>query len=60
MLSARSTVREPIHDVSILIKVESKWASIHLSACLLFSEWASVPTVDSLSITSHMGPYIYI
>jgi hypothetical protein len=57
MLSARSTVYEPIHVISVLVNIDSKWASIRLSTCLLFSEWAFVPTVDSLFSTFQMGLY---
>ena len=34
-----------------------KWASILLSTCLLFFEWAFVPTVDSLFSTLRIGLY---
>jgi hypothetical protein len=40
-----------------LLILISKWASILLSTCLLFSEWAFVPTVDSLFSIFQMGLY---
>jgi hypothetical protein len=57
MLSARSMVYEPIHVISVLINIDSRWASIRLNTCFLFSEWAFVLTVDSLFPTFHMGLY---
>jgi hypothetical protein len=40
-----------------LLILISKWVSILLSTCLLFSRWAFVPTVDSLFSTFQMGLY---
>ena len=38
MMDARYTVYRPVHDVSVFMNVDSKWASIRPSACLPFSE----------------------
>jgi hypothetical protein len=40
-----------------LLMLICKWASILLSTCHLFSEWAFIPTMDSLFSTFQTGLY---
>ena len=55
MMDAWCTVYRLVHDVSVFMNIDSKWASICPSAYPPFSEWALVPIMDSLPHISY-GP----